>query len=86
MDLVGDEVVGGHKKDRRTWTNEEMLALLDCLEEHVRKGDRNDNGQFKSRTTKDIEEKLNEIFPNCGLKVDPHIASAMQNSKHSIIW
>ncbi|GLT58103.1 hypothetical protein SLA2020_310250 [Shorea laevis] len=81
MDPVGDEVVGGHKKDRRTWTNEEMLALLDCLEEHVRKGDRNDNGQFKSGTTKDIEEKLNEIFLNCGMKADPHIASAMKKLK-----
>ncbi len=66
------------KRDRRQWSELEDEALLDILIEAVNKAQRCDNGQFKSHTLKIAETKLEEKFPGCGIKVKPHIESAMK--------
>lgn len=76
------------KRDRRQWTDSEDEALLDILIEAVNKGHRCDNGQFKAHTLRMAETKLEEKFPTCGIKVKPHIESAMKRlrSIYAIIY
>lgn len=69
---------GKKKRDRRQWSNEEDEAFLDILIEAVNQGQRCDNGQFKAHTLKTAETKIEQKFPGCGIKVKPHIESAMK--------
>ncbi|XP_057427857.1 uncharacterized protein At2g29880-like [Lotus japonicus] len=69
------------KRDRRQWSNDEDEALLDILIEAVNQGQKYENGQFKGNTLKAAEAKLEKKFPGCGIKVKPHIESAMKRLK-----
>lgn len=70
------------KRDRRPWSDLEVEAFLDILIEAVNNGQRCDNGQFKAHTLRTAETKLEEKFPGCGIKVKPHIESAMKLRKN----
>ncbi|KAI4357306.1 hypothetical protein L6164_001265 [Bauhinia variegata] len=74
----GIQHINKKKRDRRQWSNQEDEALLDILIEAANQGQRCDNGQFKAHTLKMAEAKMEEKFPRCGIKVKPHIESAMK--------
>lgn len=75
---IGIQQSNKRKRDRRQWSDIEDETFLDILIEAVNKGQRLDNGQFKAHTLKMAETKLDEKFPGCGIKVKPHIESAMK--------
>jgi len=75
---VGIQQSNKRKRDCRQWSDIEDETFLDILIEAVNKGQRLDNGQFKAHTLKMAETKLDEKFPGCGIKVKPHIESAMK--------
>ncbi|KAJ1439600.1 Myb/SANT-like domain [Sesbania bispinosa] len=66
------------KRDSRQWSKEEDEAFLDILIEAVNLGQRCDTGQFKPHTLGAAETKLELKFLRCGIKVKPHIESAMK--------
>ncbi|XP_038682586.1 uncharacterized protein LOC119983016 isoform X2 [Tripterygium wilfordii] len=74
---------GRTKRERRTWTNLEENAFVDCLEEAVSKGFRCGNGTFKAGTLTMICAAMNAKFPNANIKVKPHIESTMKRLKTS---
>ena len=67
---AGDE---NSEKQRRKWTDYEVEALLNAIDSVLATEQRCDTGNFKSGTLQRIERKLNELCPNCNLKVSPHI-------------
>ncbi|KAL6227413.1 hypothetical protein ACLB2K_001371 [Fragaria x ananassa] len=79
LGMDSNELNGTNKKgSRRIWTEEEESALLDILEELVAKGHRHENGTFKSGTLGQVENALHNLFPDSGLKANPHIESKMK--------
>jgi len=70
----------GKSKDRRIWTKMEDEYLVEILEDLVRRGYNRDNG-FKNGTHLEVEKKLEEKMPGCGIKASPHIESKMKTLK-----
>ncbi|KAL2929073.1 hypothetical protein RDABS01_034484 [Bienertia sinuspersici] len=75
---VGQSAQSGRGKNKRSWTKleEECLinGLLEMSADPSWKTDDSFNGGFKNK----LEEKMNEKFPGCGLKVVPHIESKIK--------
>ncbi|KAL5538789.1 hypothetical protein UlMin_043922 [Ulmus minor] len=84
MDSAGSQLLiepVAKKNSRRTWSKFEEDGLLTILEDIVVKGSRCDNGTFKSGTMKEIEEAMENLFANSGLKAYPHIENKMRMLK-----
>ncbi|KAL5544310.1 hypothetical protein UlMin_008094 [Ulmus minor] len=64
--------------NRRIWTMAEEKTLINILEDLVTCGYHCNNNTFKVGTTTTIEQKLCELFPNSGLKANPHIESKLK--------
>ena len=76
------------QRERRSWSRNEEIALIECLEEVVAQGKRCDDGTFKAGTLKAIEDALVVKFPESRIKVKPHIESSMQRlkTKYTIVY
>ncbi|KAJ7964861.1 Myb/SANT-like domain containing protein [Quillaja saponaria] len=81
MDDFGMQQKGKAKRERRSWSKAEENALVGCLEEAVAKGLRCNSGTLKPGTLLQIEATLQSKFPEAGIRVRPHIESAMKRLK-----
>ncbi|KAL2904839.1 Oligoendopeptidase F chromosomal [Bienertia sinuspersici] len=61
-----------------SWTKAEEKVLIDGLLEISNALSWKANGSFSSGFRNILEEKLNEKFPGCGLKANPHIESKIK--------
>ncbi|KAL9444141.1 hypothetical protein AB3S75_017340 [Citrus x aurantiifolia] len=79
MESRGPSHTTGNKTcSRRAWTKDEEEAMLNILDVVVANGGQADNGTFKSRSYKFIENELEKLLPGSGLKVYPHIDSKIR--------
>ena len=60
-------------------------ALLSVLEDVVARGNRCDNGSFRTDTISIIERQLQNLCPNSGLKATPCIKSKMKMWKNNMV-
>ncbi|PON78739.1 Myb/SANT-like domain containing protein [Parasponia andersonii] len=76
------------RASRRIWTKQEEDAFVTILEDLVTKDYRCDNRSFKLGTNLITEKALTNIFPTCGIKVNPHIDSKMKvlRKQYSIVY
>lgn len=73
-----NEQCDGVGKPKRQWTPREDEKLIEVLIELSIAGKiRCDNG-FKPGTFKEVETKLEQKLPGCGLKAQPHIESRLK--------
>nr|XP_048319060.1 uncharacterized protein LOC125418744 [Ziziphus jujuba var. spinosa] len=68
-------------ESRRIWSKREEDALLLILDKVVVSGQRCYTGSFKPGTSAMIERRLAEIYPNSGLRANPHIESKLKKWK-----
>ncbi|XP_057535251.1 uncharacterized protein LOC130813435 [Amaranthus tricolor] len=75
---VGQFVQSGRGKNKRSWNKSEEECLINGLLEMSADPSWKADGSFKGGYKNKLEEKLNEKFPECGLKVIPHIESKIK--------
>ncbi|XP_057528810.1 uncharacterized protein LOC130807564 [Amaranthus tricolor] len=75
---VGQFVQSGRGKNKRSWTKSEEECLINGLLEMSVDPSWKADGSFKGGFKNNLEEKLNEKFPGCGLKGIPHIESKIK--------
>ncbi|XP_021835779.2 uncharacterized protein [Spinacia oleracea] len=75
---IGQSSQGGRGKNKRSWTKAEEEVLINSLLEMTTDPSWKADGSFKSGFKNKLEEKLNDKFPGCGLKVVPHIESKIK--------
>ncbi|KAL2937440.1 Mediator of RNA polymerase II transcription subunit 26 [Bienertia sinuspersici] len=75
---IGQSAQSGRGKNKRSWTKLEEECLINGLLEMSADPSWKANGSFKGGFKNKLEEKMNEKFPGCGLKVVPHIESKIK--------
>ncbi|KAL5550457.1 hypothetical protein UlMin_000633 [Ulmus minor] len=71
----------GTRQNKRFWTGDEDIRLVEALLEKHNEGKVKAEGNFKSGHPKAIEKYLEEKLPGCELKTKPHIESRMKTLK-----
>ena len=78
---MASSICDSQDSNRRKWTHEEDVKLVQALLEHYNEGNDKQETRLQHGYLKILEWKLSKTLPNAGIKAKPHIESRLKTLK-----